>query len=161
MYIRIAVVFASLATYVVCLEQSEGSRKAVLQHKAQLSLLGLAEFRSHWGFVDWMYRMFSNVLERIKVNDGTLTAAGEYNTVKNRQGPLYVGHSATRSGVSYEQQANTSTNTIPLSDQSTDIPLSGNWLDPFLPLDNFEWYEQNSAWLGYLDPQIATWPNMT
>lgn len=125
-----------------------------MQHKAQLCLLGLAEFRNYWGFVDWMYRMFSKVLERLKGSDGTHAHRGQ------TQGPAEAsGQSATRPLPG--QDLDTTIETIPSNDLTTNNGLPDNWLDPFLPLDNFDWYEQNSAWLGYLDPQMAAWPNVT
>jgi hypothetical protein len=150
----IAVIFAALTTYIVAVEQSGGSRKAVLLHKAQLCLLGLAEFRSHWGFVDWMYRMFSTVLDRLTGNDNKRPHSDR------TQRPADASDQRA-TGALLGQDCNTTIEAVRSDELATENALPDNWLDPFLPLDNFEWFEQNSAWLGYLDPQMAMWPSMT
>lgn len=58
------------------LEQSQESRRRVLEHKVQLCLLGLAEFRDYWPFVDWMYRLFSKLLDRLRVSDDSNAVHG-------------------------------------------------------------------------------------
>jgi hypothetical protein len=94
--------------------------------------------------------MFSNVLERIKANDGVRTIVDESSgQIQPRQRPPEGQITNTQLPLD---------TSVGQSDLSTDFPLPQNWLDPFLPLDNFEWYDQNSAWLGYVDPQIAAWP---
>ncbi|KIW14272.1 hypothetical protein PV08_07054 [Exophiala spinifera] len=65
----IAVIFASFTIHIVSMEQSQGARRRVLQHKAKMCLLGLAEFRDYWPFVDWMYRLFSGLLHWLEVGD--------------------------------------------------------------------------------------------
>lgn len=40
-----------------------------------------------------------------------------------------------------------------------DIPLPENFLDPFMPLDSFEWYDQNIAQLGCFDSHVMMWPD--
>ena len=42
----------------------------------QLCLLGLAEFRDYWPFVDWMYRLFSKLLDRLRVSDDSNAVHG-------------------------------------------------------------------------------------
>ncbi|OAL28140.1 hypothetical protein AYO20_09559 [Fonsecaea nubica] len=70
----IAVIFASFTIHIVSMEQSQGARRRVLQHKSKLCLLGLAEFRDYWPFVDWMYRLFSSLLHWLEVGDSSNTS---------------------------------------------------------------------------------------
>ncbi|KAJ9646245.1 hypothetical protein H2204_000908 [Knufia peltigerae] len=80
----IAVIFASFTIHIVSMEQSQGARRRVLQHKSKMCLLGLAEFRDYWPFVDWMYRLFSSLLHWLEVGDNN---GGASSFEGHNQGP--------------------------------------------------------------------------
>ncbi|KIV88647.1 hypothetical protein PV10_08311 [Exophiala mesophila] len=174
----IAVIFASFTIHVISMEQSLGARRRVLQHKAEICLLGLGEFRDYWPFVDWMYRLFSNLLHRLGLEDGSSQAAFDN---KELSGPnqlrpentMILQDDITDStpDVTHDNQTTIS---LPIFDQQnanstadvqtepfgarqqfmsamfTSDNLSENFLDPFMPLDNLEWYDSNTAGLAYL-----------
>lgn len=151
------------------MEQSLGARRRVLQHKAQLCLLGLGEFRDYWPFVDWMYRLFSNLLHRLGLEDGSSEASDNKELWTNQlrteniilqDDPMdstpEVAHcnQTTISLPNFDQNANSTADVQPEFDARQQF-MSGmfaseNFLDPFMPLDNLEWYDPNTASLAYL-----------
>ena len=96
--------------------------------------------------------MFSSVLERLKGSDGTYAqrTQGPAEPVSGPGAPMPLARQGSPTTVEVNQS----------NDPTIDDTIPDHWLDPFLPLENCEWYEQNSAWLGYLDPQMAAWPNV-
>lgn len=163
---RIAVIFASFTIHVVSMEQSQGARRRVLQHKSKLCLLGLAEFRDYWPFVDWMYRLFSSLLHWLEVGDSSSSSSSS--GVHHNQAlwttqlrpeklnlPLVVqpeltdsttevtrGDNTAMSFPLYEQDASSIADVQPdqgMLQQFMSGMLTENFLDPFMPLDNLDW----------------------
>lgn len=158
------------------LRQSEGSRRRVLQHKAQLCTLGLAEFKDSWPFVGWMYRLFRNVLERLRVEDsayehndssleqrpgtrraaefdlsslppdGTATAEGEFTTMQMSPGGLDA------SSTGYQPAA------APAAHATSGIASFDAFMDPFMSHDPIEWLNLHGEPFGSIRAEDLTLP---
>ncbi|ETI19939.1 hypothetical protein G647_08954 [Cladophialophora carrionii CBS 160.54] len=165
----IAVIFASFTIHVISMEQSLGARRRVLQHRAELCLLGLGEFRDYWPFVDWMYRLFSNLLPRLGLEDGSSEASDNRELWNNQPRPENMilqddlmdstpevphDNQPTISLPMFDQNANSTADVQPefgaRQQFMSGMFTSENFLDPFMPLDNLEWYDSNTASLAYL-----------
>lgn len=158
------------------LRQSEGSRRRVLQHKAQLCVLGLAEFKDSWPFVGWMYRLFRNVLERLRVEDSPY----EHHAVNFEQRPGIRRpaesdlSSLHADGTAAPQREST---TIPMSLGGVDasstgyqpaaapaahttsvVAFSDNFMEPFMSHDPIEWPDLHGEPFGSLQAEDMTLP---
>lgn len=40
----------------------------------------------------------------------------------------------------------------------SNIPTAEYFLDPYMLLDNFDWYDQSAAFFGHPDAQAVIWP---
>ena len=172
---RIAVIFASFTIHVVSMERSHGARRRVLQHKAKLCLLGLAEFRDYWPFVDWMYRLFSSLLHQPEaVQDSS--KGHDQGSWTNPPRPRNTNLSADLMDSTIEvAHGNDTTMSLPLYEQNTNstvdiqpecgVPhqfMSGtltseNFLDPLMPLDNLDWYDPDTTNFAYLNGNAMLW----
>ncbi|KAK5065313.1 hypothetical protein LTR84_001151 [Exophiala bonariae] len=183
----IAVIFASFTILVVSMEQGQGARRRVLQHKSKLCLLALAEFRDYWPFVDWMYRMFSNLLHWLEVGDhpsASSSSEGNNQTLwttqlrpnhiqlpsqQQQQPPdltdsaVEVAHddNAATSMPLYEQDASSMADVQPeygmLQQFMSGMLTSENFLDPFMPLDSLEWDDPSITNLANLPGNSMLW----
>ncbi|KAJ9498773.1 hypothetical protein H2202_005959 [Exophiala xenobiotica] len=173
---RIAILFACVTIHIIRLRQSEGSRRRVLQHKAQLCALGLAEFKDSWPFVGWMYRLFRNVLERLRVEDspyehhdpnfeqrpsirrppesdlsslpanGTAAAESESTAI-----PMSFGGLDARS-TGYQPAA------APPAHTTSGMASFDNFMDPFMSLDPTDWLNLHGETFGSLRAEDMTLP---
>lgn len=183
---RIVVIFASLTVHVISLRQNEGPRRRVLQHKAQLCLLSLAELRDYWPFVDWMYRVFSILLDRLRMDDGQASKASEcivrevgHHSLDDLTRPISSGTPAPESPASELLNGGTADEAMSLSeivgdmahdihvpaqsvtDQNLNVPDMPSFEDslrPFMPLDTLAWYDQATDPLGSMNPDPLMWP---
>ncbi|KAK5273650.1 hypothetical protein LTR96_000250 [Exophiala xenobiotica] len=172
----IAILFACVTIHIIRLRQSEGSRRRVLQHKAQLCALGLAEFKDSWPFVGWMYRLFRNVLERLRVEDspyehhdpnfeqrpsirrppesdlsslpanGTAAAESESTAI-----PMSFGGLDARS-TGYQPAA------APPAHTTSGMASFDNFMDPFMSLDPTDWLNLHGETFGSLRAEDMTLP---
>lgn len=163
LHFRIAVIFASFTIHIVSVEYSQGSRRRVLLHKAQLCLLGLAELRDFWPFVDWMYRLFNNLLERLQHEDGSIAVGNSGQKDKYEQRPsadhTFPDEVPQNDSLIPETCMTSLVQTDPTSREnamSAVLPIE-NFLDPCMLLDNFDWYDQSAAFFDQLDTQGVLW----
>lgn len=56
--------FNTLCIHIVQLKRSEGTTKAVAEHRAKLSLLGLQELQKTWEVTNWVLQLFFYYLDR-------------------------------------------------------------------------------------------------
>lgn len=158
------------------MEECQGSRRRVLQHKAQLCLLGLAEFRDYWAFVDWMYRLFSNLLDRLGAeNNSSEVRDLRLRSDQVRPDSITLPENMTDGAMEHTDDGgaamslpvfkqNVSTTADIQPEVATRHPVmsgmlaSENFLDPFMALDGLDWYDSDTASLTYLAENATLWP---
>lgn len=146
---------------------SQGVRRRVLRHKAQLCLMGLAEFRDYWPFVDWMYRLFSDLLQRLRGEEDSCevrqrelqTAQPHSETTRLQDDPMDNNMEATHGDGTAVSLSLFGRNPNSLGDIELDFGAhhrvmagmlsSENFLDPFFSLDGVDWYDPSTANLTF------------
>ncbi|OQU97512.1 Fungal specific transcription factor domain-containing protein [Cladophialophora immunda] len=122
----IAVIFASFTIHIVSMEQSQGARRRVLQHKSKLCLLGLAEFRDYWPFVDWMYRLFSSLLHWLEVGDSSSSSSSSFSSSEGHTQGLWTTTQLRPENTTLQAELTDSTPEVNHGDNNTamSLPLS-------------------------------------
>lgn len=166
--------FACLTVQITVLQHSTGALKQVLQHKTQLCVLALAEFKNSWPFAGWMYQLFQNLLRRLRASDDEsdhqkLEETQDENLMADLKSAGFNSNESlpsleTDDQMFLERSASGSSGgfpTTPLRDTqaSMDLFSLNDSLQPFVPLDTGNWLEQPMDFLAAMAPESWSWAN--
>lgn len=169
---RLPSVFACLTVQITVLQRSKGALKQVLQHKTQLCVLALAEFKNSWPFAGWMYQLFQNLLARLRAGDDE---SSNHNSEVNYDESLMsqvkpTGFSSNERLPSLEaddrmvleRSASGSSGgfaTTPANDVQAPIdmfPLDDSF-QTFNSLENVDWLGQSMDFIANMPPDSWAW----